>query len=320
LKNLKPKGKIYIFLDEIQEIENWEKLVAAFSQDISRNYEVFITGSNSKLLSSELATYIAGRYIKFEVFPFSYEEYIDYYGLDRNKQTFMQYLQDTGMPEMLKINDPQIRKNYFSSLLDTIILRDIVSRYKVRDVALLKEIFYFLLQNASAMTSINAIVKFYKSRGLRTNYETVSAYVDYITNTFTVHQSLRYNIKAKQLLGAERKFYLNDLGFKTYLLGFQATDIEKYLENYVYLKLRRKGWQVYTGLTDQGEIDFVARSGAQVKYFQVCYQLADGKVINREFGNLKQIKDNFPKAVISADEIRFDPIDGIEHLRAWEEF
>jgi len=315
---LNVKGKIYLFLDEIQNIENWENFVNSYSQDFTNEYELFITGSNSNLLSGELASMLSGRFIEFEIAPFSFFEYAGFKNMTVNKENFLQYLQTGGLPEMLHFNDEELQRHYVESLKNTIVLRDIVQRHQIKDVVLLEDIFKFISTNIGNLTSFGNIVKYFKSKQKKTNYETLSLYCNYLTDTFIIHHVERYDLRGKQTLGSERKYYLNDLSFKNFLVGYYPADTGYYLENYVYLQLRRMGYHISVGIFNNKEIDFVAKKKDKTIYVQVAYLLNDKATIDREFGNLLDIKDNYEKFVVSLDEIKFSDYQGIKHIRPWE--
>lgn len=315
---LKPAGKVFILLDEVQEIKDWEKAVNSFSQDYKFNYELFITGSNANLLSTELSTYLSGRYISFDVFPFSYEEYIGFKNMKKNKDSFLHYLKNGGIPESCNLEDPEIKKNYLLNLKDSILLRDIVRRCNVRDVYLLEKLLNFIIDSIGSFFSINSVVNYLKSSGYKANPETVGNYVGYLGQAYLIHEADRYDVKGKRILSGEKKYYLNDLGFKYYLSSSFDFGVGKYLENAVYLDLKRKGYTVYTGKLRDKEIDFIADKDDIKKYIQVCYLLADESVVEREFGNLEQIADHYEKMVISLDDINLGNRRGIKHINAWE--
>jgi predicted AAA+ superfamily ATPase len=317
-ETVKPAGKVFILLDEVQEIKNWEKAVNSFSQDYKFDYELFITGSNANLLSTELSTYLSGRYISFEVFPFSYEEYTGFKNMKKNKDSFLHYLKNGGIPESFNLEDPEMKKNYLLSLKDSILLKDIVRRYNVRDVYLLEKLLNFISDSIGSLFSINSVVNYLKSSGYKTNAETVGNYVGYLEQAYLIHQADRYDVRGKRILTGEKKYYLNDLGFKYYLSSSFDFGVEKYLENAVYLDLKRKGYTVYTGKFRDKEIDFIAEKDNMKIYIQVCYLLADESVVEREFGNLEQITDHYEKIVISLDDVNLGNRNGIRHVNAWE--
>lgn len=194
----------------------------------------------------------------------------------------------------------------------------LVGRYKIKDLSLLEDIFKFLNTNIGNLTSFSSIINYFKSKQKKTNYETISTYVGYLKETFIIHQAKRYNLRGKQILGGEYKYYLNDLAFKNFLLGFFPSDIGYNLENYVFIQLKRMGYKVSVGVLSNLEIDFVAQKSDKTIYIQVCYLLSDQKVIDREFGNLLFIKDNYEKYVISLDDMKFSNYEGIIHIHPWE--
>ncbi|NOY94892.1 MAG: ATP-binding protein [Chlorobi bacterium] len=312
-------GKVYIFLDEVQNISNWESFVNSYSQDFTGEFELFITGSNSNLLSGELATLLSGRYIEFEIFPFNFFEFAGIKNIYTHLQeNFLTFLQTGGLPEMFHLNSEELKRNYSESLKDTVVLRDIVGRHRIKDLPLLEDLFKFLAVNIGNFTSFSSIINYFKNRQKKTNYETISTYVGYLKNTFIIHQAGRYNLRGKQTLGGEYKYYLNDLAFKNFLFGFYPSDIGYNLENYVFTQLKRMGYKVSVGILNNLEIDFVAQKSEKTIYLQVCYLLSSQKVIDREFGNLLLIKDNHEKFVISLDDIKFSNYEGIKHLHPWE--
>ena len=318
IKQVLPTGKVYIFLDEVQNIDRWETFVNSYSQDFVNDYELFITGSNSNLLSGELASLLSGRYVEFEIMPFSFFETTGFRNLEVNKETFVNYLKTGGLPELLHIEKEEIQRHYVDSLKNTIILRDIVERHSIKDVSLLEDMFKFLTVNIGNLSSISNIINYFKSKQRKTNYETLSSYIDYLTDTFLLQKAERFNLRGKQILGGECKYYLNDLAFKNFLYGFSPSDIGYNLENYVFLHLKRTGYKVTVGVLNNMEIDFVAQKPDKTLYVQVCYLLSSQKVIEREFGNLLLIKDNHEKMVVSMDDVKFSDQEGIKHVRPWE--
>ena len=317
-KELKPRGKVYILLDEVQEIEQWEKIVNSLSQDYKEKYEVFLTGSNSKLLSGELATYLSGRYVSFEIFPFSFEEYTKYFSVPKDKNSFLEYLKIGGLPELYKLKDEETRIHYVSSLRDTILLKDIVERYKIKDAYLLERIFRFITDNIGNLFSIKKIVDYLNSHKIKTNFETVSNYISYLQQTFLIHEAECFNIKGKAILSGGKKYYLNDLSFRNYLSSSFDYGLGKRLENALYLHYRSLGYKVYVGRIDKEEIDFIIEKEKDKKYVQAAYLLSNRKVIEREFGSLEKTRDAYEKIVVSMDDISLGSKNGIKHWRAWE--
>jgi len=318
VKKFDLKNKVYIFLDEIQNISNWELFVNSYSQDFTTEIEIFITGSNSNLLSGELATYLSGRFIEFNIYPFSYSEYVELHKIKKNKTTYLEFLKTGGLPELINFYDYEVSRNYVESLKSTIILRDIISKNSIKDVELLESLFKFLITNIGNLTSLSNIVKYFKNFNKKTNYETLSSYTNYLLETFVIHAVERYDIRGKQTLTGVKKYYLNDLSFKNYLFGFKATDIGYNLENQIFNTLLQNDYKIYIGEFKNSEIDFVATKNSETLYLQVTYLLANQEVIDREFGNLEKINDNYPKYVVSLDDIKFSNQKGIIHYRPWE--
>jgi predicted AAA+ superfamily ATPase len=316
-KRLRIKGKVYLFFDEIQEIASWERLVNAYSQDSRQAYEVFITGSNSHLLSTELSTLLTGRYIPFEIFPFSFEEFVTAKNLKKDKTALLAYLQSGGLPELLHLPDEEARRHYVSALRDAILLNDIVRRHRIKDVDLLERLFRFVCDNAGKLVSVNKIVAYLRSKGQHTNFETVSSYLSFLCQSMLIHECGRYDIRGKELLAGTRKYYLNDLAYRQYLSSGFEPAIPQRIENLLYLHFRSRGYAVYVGASRNLEVDFVVEKDGQRSYCQACYLLHDAQVIEREFRSLELIPDNHPKSVISLDDVALGERDGIAHQLLW---
>lgn len=316
-EELKPAGKVYVFIDEVQLIEGWEKVVNSYSQDFTESYELFISGSNSKMLSGELATLLSGRYICFEVFPFSYSEFLGITGQDRDRKSYMEYMSSGGLPELFMLQNQEFKRNYISAIKDTVLLRDIIQRNNIRDPKLLEDIFVFLVNNASNLISVPNIVNYFKGQNRKTSYDAVSNYIGYIEDTFLVHRCDRYDIKGKDTLSGIAKFYINDLAYKNYLYPGYGYGLGYLVENLVYLELCRAGFDVYVGVLRNREIDFVAKKADSIIYLQSTYMLSDESTVEREYTALQAIDDNFEKVVVSLDEITLPLRGGIKHIQAW---
>jgi len=317
-KNMHPKGKVYFFFDEIQEVFSWEKAVVALSQDTVLPCEVFITGSNAHLLSRELGTYLTGRYIPLEVLPYSYREYCGVTGQNCGPESFARYIQHGGMPETFFLATDESKRNYLSTLRDSILLTDIVERHKIRDVALLKRLFMFLADSIGSYFSANSVVRHLLAAGYKTNVETILNFIGHLTDAYLVHECSRFDIQGKRILSGERKCYLNDTSFRYFMSSSFNPGIGRYLENAIYLHLRRQGFTIYTGKSGVSEVDFVAEKGEERMYCQVAYLLADDSVVSREFGSLRPIADHFPKYVITMDQLSMGNNEGISHVKAWD--
>ncbi len=308
IESKKVKGKKnYVFLDEVQEVEDFEKVVN--SLNAKGDVEVFITGSNSKLLSGELATYLTGRFYTIEVLPLSYKEISE--GFSKSEDVFLEYLQTGGMPGKFQFEEERTAKNYLMDMYQSILLRDIVKRYNVRNVDLLQRFMSYLINNIGQTFSAVTITNYLKSEGRNLSKETIYNYIEAAKSTYLVHGVPRYNIKGKELMKTNEKYFINDLGIRN-LYFDNEKDIGQALENIVYLELRRRGYEIYVGKYDDKEVDFIAVDGDTMKYIQVAYLLAEESTIEREFSVLDAIEDNFPKMVISMDRVNRSR-NGIEH-------
>ena len=311
---IKDEEKYYLFFDEIQNVEDFEKVINSFRATM--NVSIFITGSNSKVLSGDLATYLAGRYISIRMMPFTFSEYLELQqsqGINKNKEdAFMEYVEWGGMPQIYNSASVQERKMYLRDLYNTVILKDIVERNSIKDVNLLNRVIQFIMENIGGVISANSITKFLKSDNVTTSVDTILNYIEYINNSMIVSKASRYNIRGKSVMTLLEKYYLVDLG----LLQLKSTPIEKKvggrLENIVYNELIARGYDVYIGKTENGEIDFVVDNFGERFYIQVADYLSSDEVIEREFGAYKNVADNFPKYVITMDKINYSK-DGIIH-------
>ncbi|TWV14350.1 ATP-binding protein [Bacteroidaceae bacterium HV4-6-C5C] len=317
-KALQPKGKVYIFIDEVQLIEEWEKVVNSYSQDYTEEYELFITGSNSKMLSGELATLLSGRYVSVEVFPFSYSEFCGITNREEGRESYIAYMNSGGLPELFMLPKEELKRNYISAIKDTVLLRDIIQRNNIREPKLLEDLFAYLVNNASNLISITNIIKYFKGQGRKISYDGVSNYIGYIEDTFLIHRCERYDIKGKDILSGNSKFYINDLAYKNYLYSGFGYGFGHLVENLVYLELRRAGYEVHVGTLRNKEVDFVAKKNDRIIYLQSTYILIDEETIEREYSALETIGDNYEKVVVSLDDMTLPLKGGIKHIRAWE--
>jgi uncharacterized protein len=316
-KKIKPKGKIYLFLDEIQNIDKWEKLVNSYAQNYIEDYELFISGSNSNMLSGELSTLLSGRYINFEILPFSYSEYIDVNQLEVSKESYLNYLQSGGLPELFILPDEETRNRYVSSVKDTVLLRDIIQRHSIKEPKLLEDLFVYIVNTSSNLMSINNITNYFKSKGRKTSYDTIANYIGYIEDTFMIHKVERFDIKGKDTISGNVKYYCNDLAYKNYLYKGFSYGIGYQLENLIYLELRRYGYQVYVGVLLNKEVDFVAQKADRIIYVQSTYLMIEEATIKREYASLEAIDDHYEKIIVSLDDITFPINNGIKHIQAW---
>ena len=315
---LKPEGRFYIFIDEIQNIEGWERVVNSYSQDYTENFEFFVSGSNSKMISTELASLLSGRYVTFNIFPFSYTEFLGITKSENSKTSYLEYMSTGGLPELFAIPKPETRRNYVSAIKDTVMLRDIIQRQNIREPGLLEDIFVYLINNASNLISVSNIFNYFKSLGRKTSYDIISNYIGYLQDSFLVHRCERYDIRGKQTIAGNVKFYANDLAYKNYLYPGFGYGFGYMLENLVYLNLRRAGYEVYAGNIKNREVDFVAKKAENFIYVQCAYLLAEPETIIREYSALEAIDDNYEKYVVTLDDLVMPSNKGIKHVQAWK--
>lgn len=298
-------GKIYLFFDEIQEVKDWEKRINSLR--IELNCDIYITGSNAKLLSGELATYLAGRYVEFVIYPFSFSEFIELYNTIQpntsETECFKKYLHFGGMPYLasLQYNEAAC-KQYLQDVYTSVELKDIVRRNNIRDVDMLERILTYITANIGTIFSANVLSKYLKSEGRSMATETIINYVKACTDAFLFYQVKRQDIQGKKLLAINEKYYVADHGIREAVFGGNMKDINLILENIVYLELLRRGYKVSIGKVDTKEIDFICEKQDKKIYIQVTYLLAAEETIQREFGVYNEITDNYPKYVLSLDE------------------
>lgn len=298
----KISGKMYLFFDEIQELEGWETMVNSCLIDFDA--DIYITGSNAKLLSGELATYLGGRYVEFKIYPFSFKEVLDIIPEKNPSEVFQTYLTKGGMPFLYQFPiDEKSAMQYLNDIYDSIILKDIATRNKIRDIELLKRIIRFFIANIGNTFSAANITKYLKNESRSVSTETIYNYIDYCKTACFLHMVPREDIIGKKVLKFQEKIYIADHGFREAVYGNNMRDINQTLENIVYMELLRRGYQVRIGKNNNKEIDFVASLGKQKLYVQVTYLLATEETVEREFAVLETIPDNYPKYVVSMDEI-----------------
>ena len=305
----------YLVVDEVQEIGEWERAITSLAA--RGDVDVLISGSNAHLLSSELATLISGRYVEFRVYSLGFSEHLTFRGDEAgdNATEFERYLRLGGMPATHHFEqNEELIHQYIGSIYDTILLKDIVKRHSIRNVALLENIARYLCDNIGNTMSAKSIADYLKAQRLRVGVDTVQNYLGYFTEALVAHKVQRYDIKGKRLLEIHEKYYLNDVGIRHALLGYREADIGGILENIVYLELRRRGYDVSIGKFGDREVDFVATRKGEKLYVQVAYLLASPETIAREFGVLQSIPDNYPKLVLSLDTLFGQDMEGIQRL------
>ena len=308
-------GKIYLFFDEIQEVEHWEKCINSFRLEL--NCDIYITGSNAKLLSGELATVLGGRYVEFTIYPFSFSEfrelYLSVFPESSDSAVFQKYLLLGGMPYLSNLRFMEApSRQYLMDIYHSVVLTDVVKRNKIRDVDMLSRIVAYVMGNIGTTFSSSSIVKFLKNEKRKDSPETVLNYINYCTSAYLFYQVKRQDLQGKQILATNEKYYMADHGLREAVFGGNMKDINLILENIIFMELLRRGYSVTVGKAGTKEIDFVCQLQDQKLYIQVTYLLASEETIQREFGVYNSIRDNFPKYVVSMDEIDMSQ-NGIKH-------
>lgn len=309
----KATGKVYLFLDEIQHVKEWHSVLPSFRIDF--DCDIYVTGSNSKLLSGELATHMAGRYVSFHVYPFVLSEIRDYYEKNSipytNEKMFTDYLKYGGLPMRLALPDEHSVYTYLEDVYDSVVMKDILSRYAIRNEHLLRKLLEFLLDNIGNPFSARSVCRALSAGGQTTTVETVLNYIDKLQAGMILSKVERYDIKGKNILASTEKYYAGDIGLRNVSKASEQVDTAKLFENAVYLEMLSRGYDVKVGKLDSQEIDFICYKGKRKLYIQVAYVLTED-CIAREFGNLEKIDDNFPKYVVSGDIVDMSR-NGIEH-------
>ena len=310
MEHVTEEGRHYIFLDEIQLVSDFQKAVESLYLD--ENGDLYLTGSNAAMLSGELATMLSGRYVEIRMLPLSFREYYELVGGDR-KEAFNAYYRKGGFPYAALLQEDAVRRDYLMGIYNTVLLKDIVERKRIADVPLLEGIIRFLADNIGNVVSVKKISDSLTSDGRKTTAMTVDGYVQALKDAFILYEANRYDVKGKQYLRSLEKYYLVDIGLRSLLLGERVRDVGRILENIVYLELLRRGYRVSVGKVDTLEVDFVAESGDERIYYQVSASVLDPATYDREFRPLKRIHDNYPKYVLSMDDLPMGE-DGIRQM------
>ena len=317
-ENIRQDQKSYLLLDEIQEVDGWEKAVNAFMADF--DVDIYITGSNSHLLSSELSTYLAGRYVEIPVFTLSFREFLDfrkhYFPEEETKiSPFATYLRKGGFPVIHTVNyDEETAYKVIRDIYSSVILRDSVQRYKIRDVELLERVIRYAFDNIGNTFSGKNVADYFKNQQRKSDINTIYNYLHAFEAAFIMYRVSRYDIKGKEILKTQEKFYASDVSLVYATMGYRDRMISGILENIVFLELKRRRYQVYIGKLDNKEIDFLAEKPGEKVYIQVAYKLESNQTVEREFAPLLAVEDHYPKYVVTMDDFWKDSIDGVRHL------
>lgn len=315
-----PDSANYLLIDEVQDIAGFENVLRSLNAD--EECQIIITGSNAKMMSSELSTYLGGRYIDIHVQSLTFLEFIEFHKLDRSQASLNLYLSFGGLPHLyrLGLNPAEIAWEYLQNIYNTIVLRDVVERENIRNVTLFENLMSYISDNTGQLVSATSLSKYLKSQRIELTPLTCLNYLKAAENAFIINKISRYDIHGKRLLEVNDKFYFEDLGLRNVLFGSdRSRDIEKIMENAVYLHLKSLGFKTRIGIIPNGEIDFIAERNGHTVYIQVTYLLASDSTVQREFGNLQALPDNYPKYVVSMDPInRVYDFKGIKHINLLE--
>lgn len=311
IKERLTKKMNYIFLDEIQSVENFPEIVDSLY--IKDNVDIYITGSNSSLLSSEIATLISGRYVEIKMLPLSFTEFVQATKQEKQlSQAYRQYVETSSFPYVIELlQTPDEINSYLEGIYNTILVKDIIDRKKIADTLVLKSVSQFLFDNIGLELSSKRISDTLTSNGRKSDPKTIEKYITSLEESFIVYKASRYNIKGKEYLKSLEKYYVSDIGLRNFMLGKKAMDVGHFLENIVYLELIRRGYEVYVGKVDDMEIDFVAQNTQGNTYIQVSASVRDENTLARELKPLKAVRDNYPKIVLTLDDDPDGDYDGI---------
>lgn len=305
---IKLKSKNYILLDEVQRVKNWEKCVNALMVDF--DCDIYITGSNAYLLSSELSTYLSGRYIEIKMLPLSFKEFLDFSLFSKDitiEEKFSQYIKYGGMPGIITLkNDNNLYENAIKGIYNTVLMKDVVERNKLIDVTLLEKILKFLMSNIGSLISSKKISDYLTSQGTKITHNTVINYLTMLENAYIIYKVPRFDIKGKEVLKTLEKYYIVDTEIRNTIIGYENSNIGYIIENIVYFELIRRGYEVTIGKTGKLEVDFIARKSNDKKYYQVTLAMLDESVRKREINSLKNIHDNYEKTILTMDKIYSD--------------
>ncbi|MEA3448985.1 MAG: ATP-binding protein [Bacteroidota bacterium] len=318
-QKIKNKNRYYLLLDEIQEVNEWEKAINSFSVDFDT--DIYITGSNSHLLSSELSTYLSGRYIQFTIYTLSFNEYLQFKNeysqktISNKYKEFEKYLRFGGFPSV-HTNEFSLEQTYkiVFDIYSSVILRDVVQRFKFRDIELLERVIKYVFDNIGNKFSAKKISDYFKSQNRKLDINTIYNYLNALESSYIIYRIPRYNIKGKEILKTNEKYFVGDQSLLYALMGYKDRLISGVLENIIMLELKRRGYNVYIGKLDNLEVDFIAEKQDKRIYIQVAYKMTEKKTIDREYTPLLKIKDNYPKYVLTMDNTWNDNIEGIKHL------
>lgn len=314
LKNSLTMGRCYLLLDEVQEVAGWERVVNSLMEEC--DVDIYVTGSNSKLMSSEISTYLTGRYVTIPVYTLSFKEYVEFNDVSKTnlnkKELFNKYLKEGGFPLVAISHNltEQVKYQLIEDIYNSVVVSDITNRHMITNIDFFNRVVKFVIENVGKTFSANSISNYLKSEGRTLNVEVIYNYLEWLEKAFVIYRCKRYDLQGKQVLKTQEKFYLADQSLKYAIFGFNSTSVAATLENIVYFELKRRGYEVYIGKDGSQEIDFVATKRDEKMYVQVCRNLPENS--GRETENLLKLKDNYPKLILSLDEFAYGNINGIK--------
>lgn len=316
-ERIHPVGKIYIFIEEIQNVDGWEEFVFSHAQDYVNSCELFITGSNGEMLRADTAAVLQRHCVSFEIFPFSYAEYQEKERVEASAKAYTEYMERGGLPALSALPTEETHWNYVSSVKDTALFRDIIQRYRVKDSRLFEDVLIYLAGHLSELISVTNLVTYFNAQGRKTSYDTISNYISYLEATFLIHRAERCQARSKEILSGSCRYYVNDWALMHYLYPFYVREAETKLKNHVFLDLKRAGYTVYVGIHRNKLIDFLARKGDRIIYIQCAVSLNDEFATQALYASMEAIQDNYEKWVVSLDSVALPSKEGIRHIQAW---
>jgi len=307
--------RYYVFIDEVQNVEQFEKAVNSLTIDY--NVDLYITGSNAYLLSSEISTLLSGRYVEINVFPLSFKEYASQWSNQDHETTFNRYMKYGGFPFLAHEQNENIINNYLDGIYNTVVLKDIIKRNNIKEINQLENILKMVLSSVGSLISPHSISKMFKNEGKRITNETVERYIEMFCNAFIINKAVRFDIKGKGYLKTLNKYYVTDLGLRNNLLGYRQIEVTHALENIIYYELLRRGYKVDIGKVNNSEVDFIARKNNTIEYYQVSYSVNQSKeTLERELNPYHQISDHYQKFLITMDKDYITDFNGITKINA----
>lgn len=317
-ERIHPVGKIYIFIEEIQNVIGWEEFVYSHSQDYVNSSELFISGSGREILPCDTEGRPDRHYVSFEVFPFSYAEYRERVGEEASGKSYATYMEGCSLPRLSIVSTEDVKWNYVSSIKDTALFRDIVQQYRVKDPRLFEDVLIYLAAHLSELVSVTNLVTHFNSQQRKTSYDTIANYISYLENTFLIHRVERCQVRSKEVVLGSCRYYINDWAFMRFLYPFFVREQDTKFKNHVYLELRRAGYAVYVGVHRNKVIDFLARKGDRIIYIQCVCTLDNELMMQSLYASLEAIQDNYEKWIVSLDNVALPSKEGIRHIQVWK--